>query len=90
VDSPTPLEEIETAVALIAEIDRRTPLVLQPESATYLGGAKGQDARRDLLRLLDEGQRIALESLEQDHACSVSVCCVETIFSSGSGSSPAV
>jgi organic radical activating enzyme len=64
VDSPTPLEEIETAVALIAEIDRRTPLVLQPESATYLGGAKGQDARRDLLRLLDEGQRIALESLE--------------------------
>jgi 7-carboxy-7-deazaguanine synthase len=64
VDSPTPLEEIETAVRLIAEIDRRTPLVLQPESATYLRGAKGDDGRRDLLKLLDEGQRIALESLE--------------------------
>ena len=64
VDSPTPLEEIETAVNLVAEIDRRTPLVLQPESATYLGGAKGQDARRGLLRLLDQGQRIALECLD--------------------------
>ena len=64
VDSQTPLEEIETAVNLVAEIDRRTPLVLQPESATYLGGAKGQDARRGLLRLLDQGQRIALECLD--------------------------
>jgi len=64
VDSPTPLEEIETAVALIAEIDRRTPLVLQPESTTYLDVAKGQDARQNLLQLLDRGQRIALESLD--------------------------
>jgi len=64
VDSPTPIEEIKTAVALIAEIDRRTPLVLQPESMTYLEGASGDGARRDLLDLIDEGQRIALESLE--------------------------
>jgi organic radical activating enzyme len=64
VDSPTPLEEIETAIHLIAEIDRRVPLVLQPESATYLKEARGPVERQVLSNLLDEAHRIALRSLD--------------------------
>ena len=63
VDSTTPFEEVETAIHLIAEVDRSFPLVLQPESATYLKEARGREARRDLSVLLDRSQRLALESL---------------------------
>jgi len=63
VDSPTPLEEIEAAVHLVAEVDRRFPFVLQPESMTYLKEKNGHEARDELSKVLDEGQRIALESL---------------------------
>lgn len=64
VDSTTPFEEIETAVHLIAEVDRKFPLVLQPESSTYLKRARGIEAARALAVLLDRGQRLALESLQ--------------------------
>ncbi len=63
VDSPTPLEEIKAAVHLVAEVDRRFPFVLQPESMTYLKEKSGREARDKLSRVLDQGQRIALESL---------------------------
>jgi len=64
VDSTTPFEEIEMAVHLIAEVDRGFPLVLQPESATYLKQTRGADARKALADLLDRGQRIGLGSLQ--------------------------
>lgn len=63
VDAPTPIDEIETAIHMIAEIDRSIPLVLQPESATYLKEARGPDARRQLAELLDRAQRKGLECL---------------------------
>jgi 7-carboxy-7-deazaguanine synthase len=64
VDASTPFREIETAVHLIAEVDRGFPLVFQPESMTYLKGKGGRDARTRLSSLLDEAQRLALLSLE--------------------------
>lgn len=64
VDSTTPLEEIEAAIHLIAEVDRGFPLVLQPESSTYLKDETAQQKRRGLLELLDKGQRIGLQSLK--------------------------
>jgi organic radical activating enzyme len=63
VDAPTPMSEIETAIHLIAEIDRSIPLVLQPESSTYLKGARGVEAQRALSKLLEDAHRIGLECL---------------------------
>lgn len=63
VDSPTPLGEIREAVRLIADVDRNIPLVLQPESSTYLKARGAPGARKALLRLLDEGQRFGLGHL---------------------------
>ena len=63
VDAPTPLEEIKQAVRLIASVDRDLPLVLQPESTTYLKNLKGSEARKILGWLLEEGQRFALKHL---------------------------
>jgi organic radical activating enzyme len=64
VDAPTPFEEIETAVHLIAEIDRSIPLVLMPESATFLKLANGPEAQAQLRDLLERGQRVGLECLK--------------------------
>jgi len=64
VDATTPLDEIVHAVHLIAEIDRSFPLVLQPESGAFLKNAKQSDTRATVMRLLNEGQRIALQSLK--------------------------
>jgi organic radical activating enzyme len=64
VDATTPIGEVEAAIHLIAEIDRRVPLVLQPESATFLKGEPEGVARKTLLELLDRGQRMALEHLD--------------------------
>lgn len=64
VDATTPFDEIETAVHLMAEIDRRVPLVLQPESGTYLREAKGRDARLELRDILSRAQRFAVEELD--------------------------
>jgi len=63
VDATTPFEEIEAAVHLIAETDRGFPLVLQPESGTYLKNKMGAEGREALVGLLDRAQRLALESL---------------------------
>jgi hypothetical protein len=64
VDSTTPMGEIESAVQLIAEIDRHTPLVLQPESSAFLKRERDDEARRALLELLDRSQRMALAHLD--------------------------
>jgi organic radical activating enzyme len=64
VDAPTPVEEIEAAIDLIADINRRLPLVLQPESSTYLKETAGRVARRKLSDLLDDAQRIGLKYLD--------------------------
>lgn len=64
VDSTTPLDEIETAMRLIAGVDRRVPLVLQPESGTYLKEARGREARDQLGDLLARAQRFGLERLD--------------------------
>lgn len=61
IDAPTPLGEIETAIHMIAEIDRSIPVVLQPESGTYMKGAP--EARSRLAALLDDAQRMGLECL---------------------------
>jgi 7-carboxy-7-deazaguanine synthase len=63
VDSTTPWLELEAALDLIAEVDLRIPTVLQPESTTYLKEAKGPEARRELMRLLEAGQRHGLKRL---------------------------
>jgi organic radical activating enzyme len=63
IDAPTPIDEIETAIHLIAEIDRGIPLILQPESSTYLKGARGVDAQRKLSALLEDAQRMGLKCL---------------------------
>ncbi len=63
VDHTTPLDELDTAARLVAEVDARVPLVLQPESATFLGGAHGEAARERLQDLLDQAQRSALTHL---------------------------
>ena len=63
VDDITPFSEIKTAVELITSVDAGVPLVLQPESTTYLKNGKGADARKRLAKLLEDGQRFALEHL---------------------------
>lgn len=63
-DSTTPIGEVETAVQLIAGIDRHVPLVLQPESTTFLKREREDATRRTLLELLDRCQRMALEHLD--------------------------
>jgi organic radical activating enzyme len=63
VDYTTPLSEITEAITMMAEIDRTTPLVLQPESGTYLMNGNGPEARQKLSELLEAGQRFAAERL---------------------------
>lgn len=63
VDATTPFDEIEAAIHLIAETDRGFPLVLQPESGTYLQNKRGTEGREMLAGLLDRAQCLALESL---------------------------
>lgn len=64
VDHSTPIGEIDRAIDLVAEVDAGIPLVLQPESATYLKEAHGPAARKRLAALLDLAQRRALGRLE--------------------------
>ncbi len=64
VDHSTPPGEIETAVDLIAEIDKTIPLILQPESTTLVKEADGPDARNRLLAILEQSQGYALERLD--------------------------
>lgn len=64
VDHSTPIGELDDAVRLVAEIDRSVPLVLQPESSTFLKAAHGAAARKRLLALLELAQKRALEHLD--------------------------
>ncbi|UCH84413.1 MAG: radical SAM protein, partial [Candidatus Latescibacterota bacterium] len=63
VDSGTPIEEIEQAVRIVAEVDSTIPLVLQPQGSTLLKQKGRPDSRRELLGKLEKGQRFALERL---------------------------
>jgi 7-carboxy-7-deazaguanine synthase len=60
----TRVAELEAAVRLIAEHDKRTPLVLQPEGSALFKGTGRAAARRRVLVLTDHAQRYALERLE--------------------------
>jgi 7-carboxy-7-deazaguanine synthase len=64
VDAPTPLEEIEQAIHMIAEVDRSIPLILQPESSTYLKAGRGTEGVQKLTRVLEDAQRICLRNLK--------------------------
>jgi hypothetical protein len=64
VDHSTPVDELERAFRLVGEIDRRIPFVLQPEDATFSKSARGADARKRLLSLLEIGQQLALRDLD--------------------------
>jgi organic radical activating enzyme len=63
VDHSTPPEEIDEAVDMIARAGGGMPLVLQPESATFLEGAHGEDARRVLMTTLEYAQSRAIDRL---------------------------
>jgi len=64
VDHTTPLVELELAIDLVSRAGAGIPLVLQPESRTYLQEAHGVAARKKLAALLDLAQRAALGRLE--------------------------
>jgi organic radical activating enzyme len=64
VDFSSPVREIELAIRLIASIDRRVPLVLQPESTTFLKREQEDEKRKALLEILDRSHRMALEHLD--------------------------
>jgi len=64
VDHTTPLVEIEQAIELVSEAGAGIPMVLQPESGTYLREKHGTAARKKLAALLDLAQRRALGRLE--------------------------
>ena len=57
VDATTPLAEVQKALRLIADADPSIPVVLQPESRTFLKSASGADARARLVRILEAAQR---------------------------------
>jgi organic radical activating enzyme len=64
VDYSTPPGEIDEAVDLIARAGADMPLVLQPESATFIDEAHGADARRTLLSTIEHAQTRALGRLD--------------------------
>jgi organic radical activating enzyme len=64
VDHRTPLAEIERAIDLVGEAGPGIPLVLQPESGTYLLERHGAAARKALAALLDLAQRRAMRRIE--------------------------
>jgi organic radical activating enzyme len=64
VDHSTPPAEIDRAIDLVAGVDAKIPLVLQPESSTFLKAAHGPAAKKRLAALLDQAQRRGLERLE--------------------------
>jgi 7-carboxy-7-deazaguanine synthase len=65
IDSGTPVDEIEHAVRLIAEIDPGIPLILQPEGTAIFKPTKRVLGRpgQALLERLENGQRFALKHL---------------------------
>jgi organic radical activating enzyme len=64
VDHSTPVEELDDAVRLVAEIDMSIPLVFQPESSTFSKTVHGTEARKRLLALLELAQKRALDRLD--------------------------
>ena len=57
VDEKTPLEEIEYAFDLVAVEAPETPVILQPESRTFLRNGRGSPSRDRLMRLVETAQR---------------------------------
>lgn len=64
VDHSTPVEELDDAVRLVAEVGRSIPLVFQPESSTFSKTVHGKEARQRLLALLELAQTRALDRLD--------------------------
>jgi 7-carboxy-7-deazaguanine synthase len=59
----TPVEELDEAVRLVADIDASIP-VFQPEGSAFSRTARGKEARQRLLSLLELAQIRALDRLD--------------------------
>ena len=64
VDLKATVEEIENAARLVAEVSRKIPLVIQPESETLMGRQSTREGRASLLELAQEGARAASVHLD--------------------------
>lgn len=64
VDAHSRLDEIETAVSLIASVSPSIPLVLQPEGETLLSGRTPRADVRAMLARVEEAQKAACVTLE--------------------------
>ncbi len=62
-ESATP-DEVATAARIIAEADRRIPLILQPESGALLSTRTSRERARRLLETVFDAQRLALDVLD--------------------------
>lgn len=62
-DPKADVAEIEDAVDLIAGVSRDIPLVLQPESGSFLPARADADGARRMFDVIAHGQRAALRSL---------------------------
>jgi organic radical activating enzyme len=59
VDLKATVVEIENAARLVADVSRKIPLVIQPESETLMGRQSTREGRASLLELAQEGARAA-------------------------------
>jgi organic radical activating enzyme len=60
----TPVEELDQAVRLVADLNASIPLVFQPEGSTFSRAPHGKEARQRLLSLLELAQIRALDRLD--------------------------
>ena len=63
-DARSTLDEVRTAVDIIASASRGITLVLQPESETLLSPRTPRETARALMETIDEAQKLALASLD--------------------------
>lgn len=64
VDLKASVEEIEAAARLVAEVSRKIPFVIQPESETLMGKHATRESRATLLELAEAGARAASVHLD--------------------------
>jgi len=64
VDTDTTENEIQRAAQLVAAVDRRIPVVLQPESDTLMSTRTPRETSQEVINLLPRLQRIALGHLD--------------------------